>query len=51
MTWQRAYHHAHTHTHPRHPTTRHWLDRQRRTWPLLHPHQQHLLTTADLINI
>ncbi|MFE4925212.1 hypothetical protein [Streptomyces sp. NPDC056661] len=42
IPWQRAYHHAHTH--PQHPTTRHWLDRQRRAWPLLHPHQQQLLT-------
>ncbi|WP_371652183.1 helicase associated domain-containing protein [Streptomyces mirabilis] len=47
ILWQRAYHHAHTH--PRHPTTRHWLQNQRRDWLLLHPDQQHLLTTAGLV--
>ncbi|MCI4145779.1 MULTISPECIES: Helicase associated domain protein [unclassified Streptomyces] len=47
ILWQRTYHHAHTH--PRHPATRQWLQNQRRTWPLLHPDQQHLLTTAGLV--
>ncbi|MFD7004240.1 helicase associated domain-containing protein [Streptomyces mirabilis] len=47
IPWQRAYHHAHTH--PRHPTARHWLQNQRRGWLLLHPDQQHLLTTAGLV--
>jgi hypothetical protein len=47
MVWQRAYHHARTH--PRHPAARRWTQKQRRDWPLLHPHQQHLLTTAGLI--
>jgi hypothetical protein len=46
IAWQRAYHHAHTD--PRHPSARHWRQRQRRTWPLLHPDQQHLLTALDL---
>ncbi|MGZ2360981.1 helicase associated domain-containing protein [Streptomyces sp. 372A] len=46
ILWQRTYHHAHTH--PDSPTTRHWLHNQQRGWPLLHPHQQHLLTTAGL---
>ncbi|MGW0191499.1 helicase associated domain-containing protein [Streptomyces sp. NPDC003362] len=47
ILWQRAYHHAHIHRHT--PAIRQWLQRQRRTWPLLHPDQQHLLTTAGLI--
>ncbi|MGW3249677.1 helicase associated domain-containing protein [Streptomyces fungicidicus] len=47
MVWQRAYHHARTH--PRHPAARRWTQKQRRDWLLLHPHQQHLLTTAGLI--
>ncbi|WP_078627037.1 Helicase associated domain protein [Streptomyces exfoliatus] len=47
ILWQRAYHQAREH--PRHPTTRHWLQSQRRGWPLLHPDQQHLLTTASLV--
>lgn len=46
ILWQRTYHHAHTH--PDSPTTRHWLDRQRRAWPLLHPHQQHLLVSIGM---
>lgn len=49
ILWQRAYHHAHTH--PRHPATRQWLHNQQRSWLLLHPDQQHLLTTAGLISI
>ncbi|MFJ3498831.1 Helicase associated domain protein [Streptomyces sp. NPDC086091] len=49
MTWQRAYHHARTH--PRHPAARRWIDKQRRSWPLLHPDQQQLLTTTGLISI
>ncbi|WP_346240954.1 helicase associated domain-containing protein, partial [Streptomyces malaysiensis] len=49
MVWQRAYQRARTH--PHNPTTHRWLTRQRRSWPLLHPDQQHLLTTADLISI
>ncbi|MFC9792722.1 Helicase associated domain protein [Streptomyces sp. NPDC127584] len=49
ILWQRAYHHARTH--PRHPATRHWLHNQQRGWLLLHPGQQHLLTTASLVNI
>ncbi|MEU4047533.1 helicase associated domain-containing protein [Streptomyces antibioticus] len=47
ILWQRSYHHAHTH--PRDPATRHWLHNQQRGWLLLHPHQQHLLTTTGLI--
>ncbi|MFK4152898.1 Helicase associated domain protein [Streptomyces fungicidicus] len=47
MTWQRAYHHARTH--PRHPAARRWINKQRRSWLLLQPDQQHLLTTAGLI--
>lgn len=47
ILWQRTYHHAHTN--PGSPTTRNWLQNQRRGWLLLHPHQQHLLTTAGLI--
>ncbi|MFJ7242793.1 Helicase associated domain protein [Streptomyces olivaceus] len=47
ILWQRTYHHARTD--PRHPTARHWLHNQQRGWLLLHPHQQHLLTTAALI--
>ncbi|MFD7965908.1 hypothetical protein ACFV5J_34475 [Streptomyces zaomyceticus] len=46
MVWQRAYHH----THPRHPAARRWLHKQQQNWLLLHP-QQHLLTTAGLVNI
>ncbi|MDV7220517.1 helicase associated domain-containing protein [Streptomyces prunicolor] len=46
MIWQRAYQHARTH--PHNPTTRRWIHKQRRTWPLLHPHQQQLLTTTGL---
>ncbi|MCZ7434764.1 helicase associated domain-containing protein [Streptomyces sp. WMMC1477] len=42
ILWQRNYHRAHTHAHT--PATRGWLDSQRHRWPLLHPHQQHLLT-------
>ncbi|MFJ9795906.1 Helicase associated domain protein [Streptomyces sp. NPDC101145] len=49
MVWQRAYHHARTH--PRHPAARRWLHNQQRGWPLLHPHQQHLLTTAGLLSM
>ncbi|MEU0664072.1 helicase associated domain-containing protein [Streptomyces lavendulocolor] len=45
--WQRAYHHARTQS--RRPAARRWLTKQRRAWPLLHPHQQHLLTTAGLV--
>jgi hypothetical protein len=47
ITWQRAYHHARTQPHT--PTTRRWIQKQRRAWPLLHPDQQHLLTTASLV--
>ncbi|MDX3458887.1 helicase associated domain-containing protein [Streptomyces sp. ME02-8801-2C] len=47
MTWQLAYQHARTQPHT--PTTRRWLTKQHRIWPLLHPHQQHLLTTTGLI--
>ncbi|MET8439203.1 helicase associated domain-containing protein [Streptomyces sp900116325] len=46
ILWQRSYHHAHTH--PQHPTTRHWLHNQQRSWPLLHPHQQQLLTDIGI---
>ncbi|WP_327348938.1 helicase associated domain-containing protein [Streptomyces europaeiscabiei] len=46
ILWHRTYHQAQAD--PRHPTTRQWLQNQRRTWPLLHPQQQHLLTTAGL---
>ncbi|MEU0374881.1 helicase associated domain-containing protein [Streptomyces sp. NPDC006283] len=46
ILWQRAYHHAHTH--PRHPATHHWLNRQHRTWPLLHPDQQPLLNKIGI---
>ncbi|THA65768.1 helicase [Streptomyces sp. A0642] len=49
ILWQRTYHHAHTH--PRHPATRNWIHNQQRGWLLLHPHQQHLLTTAELVNV
>ncbi|MFF2964578.1 Helicase associated domain protein [Streptomyces sp. NPDC057963] len=49
ILWQRAYHHAHIH--PRHPEARNWLQNQRRGWLLLHPDQQHLLTTAELVNV
>ncbi|KAA0927148.1 DNA-binding protein, partial [Streptomyces apricus] len=42
ILWQRTYHHARTHPHT--SAIRQWLQRQQRTWPLLHPHQQHLLT-------
>jgi hypothetical protein len=49
ILWQRAYHHAHTHR--RHPAARHWLHNQQRGWLLLHPDQQHFLTTAGLISI
>ncbi|MFJ8449077.1 helicase associated domain-containing protein [[Kitasatospora] papulosa] len=47
ILWHRTYHHAQAD--PRHPTTRQWLQNQRRIWALLHPHQQHLLTTTGLI--
>ncbi|MFI9213977.1 Helicase associated domain protein [Streptomyces sp. NPDC053253] len=47
ILWQRAYHQARTH--PRHPATRHWAQKQQRGWLLLHPDQQHLLTTASLV--
>ncbi|MET7458728.1 helicase associated domain-containing protein, partial [Streptomyces sp. NPDC005574] len=43
ILWQRAYQQARTH--PRHPTTRHWVQKQQRGWLLLHPDQQHLLVT------
>ncbi|MFF4234124.1 helicase associated domain-containing protein [Streptomyces sp. NPDC001820] len=46
MTWQLAYHHAHTN--PRTPATRRWSQKQRRAWHLLHPHQQQLLNAAAL---
>jgi hypothetical protein len=49
MIWQRAYHHARTQPHT--PAARRWTQSQRRSWLLLHPHQQHLLTTAGLISI
>ncbi|MFF4105373.1 hypothetical protein [Streptomyces sp. NPDC001903] len=49
MAWQRAYHHAQTH--PRHPAARRWAQKQQRGWLLLHPHQQHLFTTASLVAI
>lgn len=49
MTWQRAYHHARTQ--PRTLTTRRWIQKQQRAWPLLHPDQQQLLTRAGLISI
>ncbi|WP_333779002.1 helicase associated domain-containing protein, partial [Streptomyces sp. IBSBF 3136] len=44
--WQRTYHRARAN--PHHPTTRPWLQHQQRNWPLLHPDQQHLLTTTSL---
>jgi hypothetical protein len=47
MAWQLAYQHARTQPHT--PTTRRWIHKQRRIWPLLHPHQQHLLTTTGLV--
>ncbi|EST27673.1 hypothetical protein N566_23225, partial [Streptomycetaceae bacterium MP113-05] len=46
ILWQRNYHRAHTH--PHHAATHGWLDSQRHRWPLLHPDQQHLLTTTGL---
>jgi len=46
MVWQLAYQRARTH--PRAPATRRWISQQHRTWSLLHPDQQHLLTTAGL---
>ncbi|MFF4732923.1 Helicase associated domain protein [Streptomyces mirabilis] len=46
LNWQRAYHHAQTD--PRHPTSRRWLEKQHRAWPLLHPDQQQLLTTISI---
>jgi hypothetical protein len=46
MTWQRAYHHARTQPHT--STTRRWIQKQRRAWPLLHPDQQHLLAHIDI---
>ncbi|GAA1288024.1 helicase associated domain-containing protein [Streptomyces javensis] len=49
MVWQRAYQRVRTHPHT--PATRRWLTRQRRSWPLLHPDQQHLLIAADLISV
>ncbi|WP_448333786.1 helicase associated domain-containing protein [Streptomyces sp. DSM 41534] len=49
MVWQHAYQRARTHPHT--PATRRWLTKQRRSWPLLRPDQQHLLITADLISI
>ncbi|MFD5390788.1 helicase associated domain-containing protein [Streptomyces sp. NPDC127074] len=49
MAWQHAYQRARTH--PHNPTTRRWLTKQRRSWPLLRPDQQHLLIAADLISI
>ncbi|MGV9248875.1 hypothetical protein [Streptomyces sp. NPDC003710] len=49
MVWQRAYQRARTQ--PRHPTTRRWIHKQPRSWLLLHPDQQRLLTTAGLVSI
>ncbi|MFK4196885.1 helicase associated domain-containing protein, partial [Streptomyces sp. NPDC033754] len=49
MTWQRAYHNARTN--PDTPAARRWLTKQRRAWPLLHPHQQQLLTTESLVDV
>ncbi|MFJ5064655.1 hypothetical protein ACIP96_35220 [Streptomyces nigra] len=46
MTWQRAYHHARTQPHT--STTRRWIQKQRRAWPLLHPDQQQLLAHIDI---
>ncbi|WP_329046537.1 hypothetical protein [Streptomyces sp. NBC_01422] len=49
ILWQRTYHHALEH--PHHPAARNWIHNQQRGWLLLHPHQQHLLTTAELVNV
>ncbi|MFD5588953.1 Helicase associated domain protein [Streptomyces sp. NPDC127063] len=47
MTWQHAYQRARNHPHT--PAARRWIHKQQRRWPLLHPDQQHLLTTASLV--
>ncbi|MGJ5832039.1 helicase associated domain-containing protein [Streptomyces ossamyceticus] len=47
MTWQHAYQRARTQPHT--PANRRWIHKQRRTWPLLHPDQQRLLTTTGLV--
>ncbi|MEU6102749.1 helicase associated domain-containing protein [Streptomyces flaveolus] len=51
LQWQRSYHRAHAQAraHDPVPAARRWLREQRRSWPLLHPGQQRLLTTAGLI--
>ncbi|MEZ7160008.1 helicase associated domain-containing protein, partial [Streptomyces sp. MAD19A] len=47
MTWQHAYQRARAESQT--PATRRWINKQHRTWPLLHRDQQHLLTAAGLI--
>ncbi|WP_223778851.1 Helicase associated domain protein [Streptomyces sp. 135] len=49
MVWQHGYQRARTQPHT--PANRRWLTKQHATWPLLHPDQQHLLTTTGLISI
>ncbi|WP_240503137.1 helicase associated domain-containing protein [Streptomyces prasinopilosus] len=49
--WHRTYHQAREHHHtgqPNPPALQQWADIQRTRWDILHPQQQHLLTTIGI---
>jgi hypothetical protein len=47
MAWQHSYQRARAESQT--PATRRWIHKQHRTWPLLHPDQQRLLTATGLV--